>query len=82
MHGTSDTEGFEQIGFSLDVYSGHDIFLVAGDFNVHVREPPIDEFIDDFGARNLVNELTCFKSTNNTRKKAGTFFNIPTKQLK
>ena len=65
VHGTSDTEFFEQIGFALDVYSGYDKFLIAGDFNVQVGEPSIDEFLDDFGAKNLVNGLTCFKSTDN-----------------
>ena len=65
VHGTSDTEFFEQIGLALDIYSGYDKFLIAGDFNVQVGEPSIDEFLDDFGAKNLVNDLTCFKSTDN-----------------
>ena len=64
-HGTSDTQVFEQIGLALGVYSGYDKFLIAGDFNVQVGEPPIDDFSDDFGAKNLVKELTCFKSTTN-----------------
>ena len=40
-------------------------FLIAGDFNVQVGEPLIDNFLDDFGATNLVKEFMCFKSTNN-----------------
>ena len=65
VHGTSDTQFFEQIGLALDVYSGYDKFLIAGDFNVQVGEPPRDDFLDDFGAKDLVKEFTCFKSTNN-----------------
>ena len=69
VHGTSDTEFFEQIGLALNIYSGYDKFLIAGDFNVQVGEPSIDEFLDefldDFGAKNLVNDLTCFKNTDN-----------------
>ena len=30
-----------------------------------VGGPSIDEFLDDFGAKNLVNDLACFKSTDN-----------------
>ena len=59
VHGTSDTEFFEQIGLALNIYLGYDKFLIAGDFNVQVGEPLIDEFLDDFGAKNLVNDLTC-----------------------
>ena len=66
VHGTSDTQFFEQIGLALNVYSGYDKFLIAGDFNVQVGAPHrVDDFLDNFGAKNLVKEFTCFKRTNN-----------------
>ena len=64
-YGTSDNDFFEQMGFALDVYSNYDKFLLAGDFNVEEDETPIQEFLEAFGARNLVKEKTCFKSLDN-----------------
>ena len=65
VYGTSDVEFFEQIGFALDTYSNYDKFLLAGDFNVQVGESSIDDFLDACGAKNLVKDFTCFKSTEN-----------------
>ena len=65
MYGTSDVEFFQQIGFALDVYSNYDKFLIAGDFNVQIGEASIDEFLEEFGAKKLVKDPTCFKSIDN-----------------
>ena len=65
IYGTSDLDFFEQIGFALDVYSSYDRFLLVGDFNVQINESSIDDFLDEFGAKNLVKDFTCFKSTIN-----------------
>ena len=64
-YGTSDNDYFEQIGFSLDVYSNYDRFLLAGDFNVQIGESSIDDFLTAYGANNLVKDFTCFKSLTN-----------------
>ena len=32
---------FEQIGFTLDVYSNYEEFLLAGDFNVQEEDDPL-----------------------------------------
>ena len=64
-HGEKDGEYFKQIGFALDVYSRYDKFLLAGDFNVTNDDINLKEFMDDFHAKNLVKEPTCFKSIDN-----------------
>ena len=61
--GTSDTVFFEQIGFTLDIYSGYDKFLLAGDLNVQEGDDTLDDFMDEFHAKNLVKEPTCLKKT-------------------
>ena len=63
--GTKDDVFLEQIGLALDVYSKYDKFLLAGDFNLKVDLSILDEFMDEFHAKNLVKEPTCFKSTEN-----------------
>ena len=65
VYGTNDLEFFQQIGFALDVYSNYEKFLLAGDFNVQIGEHSIDDFLDEYAARNLVKDFTCFKSTSN-----------------
>ena len=65
LYGTNDIEYFEQIGLSLDVYSNYEKFLLAGDFNVQETDAPLQEFLDEFGAKNLVKDKTCFKSPEN-----------------
>ena len=64
-YGTSDAAYFEQMGFALDVYSSYDNFLLAGDFNVQEDENSIQNFMDEFLAKNLVKEGTCFKNIDN-----------------
>ena len=63
--GTNDTVFFEQIGFALDVYSGYDKFLLAGDLNIQEGDDTLDDFMDEFHAKNLVKEPTCFKNPEN-----------------
>ena len=65
VYGTSDTDIFEQMGLAMDVYSNFDKFLLAGDFNVQVGENPIDDFLYEYGAKSLVKDFMCFKSTSN-----------------
>ena len=64
-YGTNDAIFFEQIGFALDVYSGYDKFLLAGDLNVKEGEEVLDYFMDEFHAKNLVKDPTCFKNHDN-----------------
>ena len=65
-YGTTDEEYFRQIGLALDVYSStYDKFLLAGDFNVNEENDTLDEFLEDYHAKNLVKEPTCFKSAEN-----------------
>ena len=39
--------------------------MLAGDFNVQIGKSSIDDFLEAFGAKNLVKDFTCFKSANN-----------------
>ena len=64
-YGTNDSVFFEQIGFAMDIYSNYDKFLIAGDLNVEEGNSVLDDLLDEFHAKNLVMEPTCFKSTEN-----------------
>ena len=66
-YGTSDDIFFNQIGLAIDFYSKYDKFLLAGDFNVNVFEENdiLDDFLDEFHAKNLVKDSTCFKNPDN-----------------
>ena len=64
-YGTTDIDYFEQMGFALDVYSNYEKFLLAGDFNVQEDEPSIQGFLEEYHAKNLVKENTCFKNIDN-----------------
>ena len=63
-YGTTDDIFFRQMSLALDVYSRYDRFLLAGDFNVNALDSNVllEDFLDDFHARNLVREPTCYKS--------------------
>ena len=65
VYGTSDEVFLEKMGLALDVYSNYDKFLLAGDFNVEEGENCLDDFMDEFHAKNLVKDPTCFKNPNN-----------------
>ena len=65
-YGVTDDEFYKQIGLILDLYSSRfDKFLLAGDFNTQEDNEILDEFLDDFHAKNLVKDPTCFKSSEN-----------------
>ena len=64
-YGTTDLVFFEQIGFAMDVYSSYDKFLIAGDLNVEEGQECLDDFMDEFHAKNMVKEPTCFKNPDN-----------------
>ena len=38
VYGMNDVDYFEQLGLALDVYSGYDKFLLAGDFNIEEED--------------------------------------------
>ena len=42
-----------------------DKFLPAGDFNIEETDPIMSEFLFKNDSKNLVQQKTCFKSTNN-----------------
>ena len=61
----NDKDLFEQIGLALDVYSNYEKFLLAGDFYVQEEDDSLKEFLDEFNAKNLEKDKTCFKSLDN-----------------
>ena len=62
----NDVDYFEQLGLALDVYSGYEKFLLAGDFNIEEEEGNcLNEFLFERGAKNLVKDPTCFKNIQN-----------------
>ena len=62
----NDDYFFDSLGVALDIYSDIYIkFLLMGDFNAQVGEPDIDTFLQDYDAKNIVKDNTCFKSIDN-----------------
>ena len=59
---TPDLEFFQQISHALDVYSGYDKFVIAGDMNLNAFDcvEVLEDFMDEFHAKNLVKEPTCY----------------------
>ena len=64
---TPDTEFFQQIAHALDVYSNYDKFILAGDLNMNAFDcvEALEDFMDEFHAKNLVKEPTCYASPSN-----------------
>ena len=62
-----DVEFFKQITHALDVYSGYDKFLLGGDLNINalVENEELDDFLDEFHAKNIVKDPTCYASVEN-----------------
>ena len=61
-------EFYDQITHALDVYSGYDKFVIAGDLNINAFsdvDGALDDFMEEFHAKNLVNEPTCFANPEN-----------------
>ena len=62
----NDKYFFDNLGIALDTYSDkYDKFLLTGDFNAQEGESNIDTFLQDYDARNIVKEKTCFKNIEN-----------------
>ena len=54
------------VNYALDTYrQTFDKFLLAGDFNTEGTKPIMSQFLFNNDAKNLVEQKTCFKSTNN-----------------
>ncbi len=64
-YGTTDSVFLHKIGTVLDMYSSYDKFLIVGDLNMQEGDACLDEFLDEFHARNLVKEPTCYKNPDN-----------------
>lgn len=62
----SDKYYFDKLTNALDLYLNiYDKFVLTGDFNAQVTEVEIDTFLEQYDAKNLVKEPTCFKSVDN-----------------
>ena len=54
---------FDKVSNSLDMYiAKYDKFLLAGDFNAEDSEPELCDFLDKYGAKNIVKDKTCYKT--------------------
>ena len=65
-YGTKDDVFLHGIGSAIDYYNNYDQFLIAGDLNLQEgRNVLLDDFLDQFHAKNLVKEPTCDKNSDN-----------------
>ena len=55
----------KNVNYALDTYGQTFKFLLAGDFNIEETDPIMSEFLFKNDSKNLVQQKTCFKSTNN-----------------
>jgi hypothetical protein len=55
-YGSTDDVFLHEVGTVLDVYSSYDKFLIVGDFNMQEGNLALDDFLDEFHAKNLVGE--------------------------
>ena len=54
------------MGMVVDRYSSkYQQFLIAGDVNMQEGNVRLDDFLNEYNAKNMVKEPTCFKSTEN-----------------
>ena len=51
-YGCSDEIFFQQIGNILDMYPMYDRFLIAGDLNVQEGDECLDDFMEEYCAKN------------------------------
>ena len=58
---------FSQLSYALDVYSYFDKFLISGDININAfnENEYLDDFLDEFHAKNLVKDPTCYARPEN-----------------
>ena len=65
-HNQSNNYYYDNIGSALDNYTQYyDNFLLAGDFNNQESTICLRDFLEEYEAKNLVKESTCFKSVSN-----------------
>ena len=65
VYGCSDVEFFEQVSLALDVYSGYENVVLAGDFNMEENQTHFVDFLNDHSLKCLIKEPTCFKNAEN-----------------
>ena len=57
---------FDDVGRALEIYNNkYDQILLAGGFNAVVHKTVLNNFLELYNLRNVVNEKTCFKSLQN-----------------
>ena len=64
-YGTTDEIFLHEIGTIIDFYASYDKFLIVGDINMQEGNGHLDDFLDEFHAKNLVKEPTCYKNPDN-----------------
>ena len=64
-YGTNDDVFLHELGTSIDAHSSYDKFLIAGDFNLQEHDTKLSNFLEEYHAKNLVKEPTCFKNPEN-----------------
>ena len=61
-----DNYYFSNLGKAIDFYlKSYEKFLLVGDFNSNVTDLQLSEFLNNYNAKNLVHDMTCFKSKDN-----------------
>ena len=62
----NDSYFFDCVAKGLDLYyPNYDKFLLVGDFNAQDTEPILCNFMNQYDAKNLVKDKTCFKNIEN-----------------
>ena len=62
----NDNYFFDSVSKGLDLYyPDYDKFLLVGDFNAQDTEPILCNFMNQYNAKNLVRDKTCFKNIEN-----------------
>ena len=62
----NDNYFFYNLSKALDsLNSNYEKFLLVGDFNSEGHEPEITNFLNNYEAKNIVKQKTCFKSISN-----------------
>jgi len=61
-----DNYYFSNLGKAIDFYlKSYEKFLLVGDFNSNEADLHLSEFLNNYNAKNLVHDMTCFKSKDN-----------------
>ena len=64
-HGTNDDVFLHELGTSIDAHPSYDKFLIAGDLNLQEHDIKLSNFLEEYHAKSLVKEPTCFKNPEN-----------------